>query len=471
MPSFLDLSAELQLLIIEYIDTPATTCKAPAAYFTPRTSRDIANLSSCCQILRKLAAPTLYRCVRLRNDSESGESLKAVGNCQWAAGFVRELNFEGNTTIEDEWEEPMPLSEEDFPSSVEEVLSHLERFPKLEVLTVQFKLGETEEEDEEGARTGFNTWFTGVDPFRNSEQLKRMEEKTEWRDLMARTYNAISGGERPSSLKTLELRNLLPSGVSSFLTENWQAFLGTLKTIRISLHSGDNGDCSKLNTAYGYIEFIEGFDVFLSHLANITEFRFAATRSGLPGLPGQNHAAIPLDAEHMPLLQVLELQLCFISERTAHFITSHITTLERISLEDCYSAATDDLADEHTTWAAFLTIIADSLETVQVSPLKEFFISPRILGGSIREPGHLYDDLESVPIEGEDEKIKLARQLSETDPSRRPFDYARVDDKYGMLFEDEEQNLTAFLEGQDQAAYDRLMAIVGRQSGGIERLA
>jgi hypothetical protein len=468
MPSILDLSAELQLLVIGYLESPVTKCKAPAAYFAPRANVDIANLGSCCRTFRKLVAPFQYRRLRLRNNDKSGELLKAVGGCQSSASFVRELNVEGNTIIDDdESEDPVPLADEDFPSSVEEVLSHLDRFPKLETLTVQFKLGETEEDDEEGTRTGFNTWFSNVDPFRNTDELRRMEAKTGWRGLMARTYDAISKSERPSILTTLELRNLLPSGVSSFTTSEWQSFFGTLKTLRISLHAGDNGAGWEFNTAYGYIEFIENLDLFFSQLASITEFRFAATTSGLPGLSGQNHATIPLDAEHMPLLQVLEFQFCFISERIARFITSHITTLKRIALEDCYSAATDDLADEHTTWAAFFTIIADSLEAVENPPLEDFFVSPRVLGGS-SEPGHFYEDLQIVPIDGDDVETELARKLSETDPSRRPFEYAHVDDKYGMLFEDEGHNLTAFLEGRDQAAYNRLMAIVGRRSGSME---
>ena len=132
MPSLLDLSAELQVAIIEYLDTPTTTCVPPAAYFAPRTSRDIAKLSSCCQTLRKLAAPTLYRNIRLRTNDKSGRSLQAVCTSSGIARLVRELNVEAIITIEEDYDELMPLSEQDFPSSVEEVLSHLNRFPNLE---------------------------------------------------------------------------------------------------------------------------------------------------------------------------------------------------------------------------------------------------------------------------------------------------------------------------------------------------
>jgi len=51
------------------------------------------------------------------------------------------------------------------------------------------------------------------------------------------------------------------------------------------------------------------------------------------------------------------------------------------------------------------------------------------------------------------------KTLSE-DPQRRLFAYKILDDKYGTLFDDEEQNVQSFLQGDDQKAYDRLMRIV-----------
>ena len=463
MPSLLGLSAELQVAIIEYLDTPATRCDPPAAYFAPRTSRDVANLSSSCRTFHKLAAPTLHRNICLRTNDKSGKSLQAVNNSSWAAGFVRELNVEANITVEDDYDELMPLSEEDFPSSVEDVLSHLERFPNLEFLSVQFKLGDTMQWDELEAESSCEMWQGLPDPFRDFEQLKWKEERAEFRAIMARTYDAIARSEHPGSLTTLELRNLLPAGVSSFNTKPWQAFLGTLKTFRLSMHEHAGGGESSLSTAWGYTEFIQNLDLLFSQLANVTEFRFAASQEGLPGLTGQHHAMFPLNVEDMPLLEVLELRFCFISERTARFIGGHVKTLKRVRLEECYSAAGDYNAEEHTTWATFLNIIAHSLDSVETPPLEEFFISPRVLGKS-RELGEV--DKGSVPIRGDDTQVELAFSLSKTKPHRRPFDYARLDDKYGFLSEMEEVNLTAYLLGHDQVAHDRVIAFVRRRSAG-----
>jgi len=171
---------------------------------------------------------------------------------------------------------------------------------------------------------------------------------------MARTYDAISNSQRPSALTTLELRNLLPVGVSSFTTEAWQAFLQTVKVLRLSLHGRDQD----FNLSDCYLKFVENLDLLFSQLASVTEFRFATTESELEGVTGHMHTTFPLNVDDMPMLQVLELKYCFVSERIAHFIASHVKTLKRISLEDCYSAVDCNNAAEHTSWAKFLNVIA-----------------------------------------------------------------------------------------------------------------
>jgi hypothetical protein len=462
MPSLLDLSAELQVAVIEYLDNPETRWDPPAAHFAPRTSRDIANLSSCCQTLRRLAAPALYRNIRLRNNDKSGKSLQAVGHSPGTAVLVRELNVEAIITVEEDYDELMPLSEQDFPSSVKEVLSHLNRFPNLEFLSVQFKLDESIEWDEQEAESSCEVWQGLGDPYRDYDQLKFKEERAEFRAIMAKTYDAIASNERPRALTTLELRNLLPAGVSSFNTESWQAFLGTLKTFRMSMHAHAGGAETSLSTSWGYTDFIQNLDLLFSQLNSITEFRFTASTSGLPGLPGQHHAVFPLNGEDMPLLEVLELQFCFVSERTARFIASHIKTLKRVRLEDCYSAASDYNAEEHTTWARFFNIIADSLDAANNPQLEEFFVTPRVLEKSRYLGGY---GESSVVIKGDETQVELALSMANAERHRRPFDYARIDDKYGFLSSEEEQNLDAYLLGRDQAAYDKVMAFVGRQAG------
>lgn len=52
------------------------------------------------------------------------------------------------------------------------------------------------------------------------------------------------------------------------------------------------------------------------------------------------------------------------------------------------------------------------------------------------------------------------RRALEENPDRRLFAYGFLDDKYGMLFEDEDTNFSAFQEGKDQASFDTVMQTV-----------
>jgi len=53
------------------------------------------------------------------------------------------------------------------------------------------------------------------------------------------------------------------------------------------------------------------------------------------------------------------------------------------------------------------------------------------------------------------------RIVLESDPKKMLFSYTTTDDKYGMLFDDVDQNRESFWEGHDQRAYDKLMKIIG----------
>lgn len=69
---------------------------------------------------------------------------------------------------------------------------------------------------------------------------------------------------------------------------------------------------------------------------------------------------------------------------------------------------------------------------------------------------HQYSDVEMA---------RKAEKIVKEEMGRRAFAYKILDDKYGMLFDDEDSSLQAFLEGEDQGAFDGLMELVGRNGG------
>lgn len=222
MPSLLDLSTELLLEIFEHIETSRDVTETlPAAYYEPLTNQAIVNLSRCCKTLRELVAPILFRKICLRNNDKNGRSIQAVASSPWA-GRVQELHFEALMTIDVDFdlEEGIDPSRGDYPYSVNDVLSHLERFPHLETLSVRFALGNTQEADQRAAESAFLVWLYDHDPLWESEELLQLEEKAAWRALMAKTYIAISTSALPQTFTTFEMRDVLPAGVSAFMTES-----------------------------------------------------------------------------------------------------------------------------------------------------------------------------------------------------------------------------------------------------------
>jgi hypothetical protein len=450
MPSFSDLSPELTLGIIDALHSD-TSNDAASAPLCPTPSQAMINLSCCCKDLRNLVAPKLYPKIRLQKNDKSGKSLLAIADSPWA-GLVRELHFEGFTPFDDEWpDEFITLHDEDFPGSVSEVLSHLERFPKLDILTVRFRFGETSSKDETVIHVIFSDYYY-IDPFHDHDQLRLLEKNIGWRALVARTYEAIAQNEQ-SSITTLKLFEVLPAGVSSWGTDAWARFLGGVKKFTISLRAYQHEWGGWCNTTPGYEAFINNLDQLFQHLTSVTDFCFIADRCVTSALADQDRAVIAFDVNHMPMLQRFELEYCFISKNLANFVCNHLQTLKQIRLTHCFSGYSDIDVDEHTTWATFLELLGNAIDSVEDAALEEFFISPATLGEEYCGVSNC------VEIAGNDEEVELVRRTLAHDSRRRMFVYTWLDIT-GDWFSDEEQNLTAFLAGHDQIAFDRLMAAI-----------
>lgn len=458
MPSISDLSAELKLAIIESLDASDAsdasneTLDDPSIVpFCPLPNQDLINLCCCCKTLRNLAAPKLFLRLRLQNTNKSGKSLLALADSTWA-DRVQELHFEGRSELEED--DPDDPTEGDLPAPVQEVLSHLERFPQLATLSVRFVFGDTPNEDYEAVANSFYV-FDDYARFRDGDELRKLEKTVGWKDLMAKTYTAIARNEHGSPA-TLELLEVVPAGISPWTTEAWATFLGSVKKFKLSLYNYENGAGWCCNTSDSYVAFVENLDLLFEHLTSVTDFRLTTKGCGAPGVGGHHRAALPFNANHMPLLQNFELESCFISERLARLIASHSQTLKEIKLTDCFSGAGDSYADEQTTWEAFLTIVGNAIGSVEENvALEKLFISP----ANLCEKEYCAVS-EGVEIEGSAEEVELVRRSLQDDPRRRMFAYGYMDDKYGYWGADKEHNLATFLAGQDQAAFDRLMAII-----------
>ncbi|KAF2472374.1 uncharacterized protein BDR25DRAFT_302595 [Lindgomyces ingoldianus] len=426
MPSLLDLSAELKLTVVKHLGS--------------ERNNDILSISRTCQVLRELVAPSLFKNIVLRNNEKSGNSVKEIRSGSYK-DFVRAIHYEGMIRVLDGWtlhnaddqaEEP---KEEHFPKCVEDILSNLSRFPKLEKLVVEFPC-----DDDDLARGFYN-----FDEEESYEQAVEVESEEAWRALMAKSYEAV-GRNSQHSIKTLELRGLVARQASSWNGQGFRNFLGGMESFIISIKGGNNDVGWCVNTLQGYLEFITHLgNHFFDHLTNVTSFSFTATDEGPPGLEGLRHVPLPLLAHHMPHLQTLELGWIFINPQLLEFINSHHETLISIRLEHTFSGASCRLAENGITWAEFF----NSIHRAGPSKLKRLEILPL--------ESRLKEDEEDESMSPEAERVQSALDQN---PEKRLFSYAGLSSKYGMLFEYEENNIEQFERGEDQRGYDRLMSLI-----------
>lgn len=111
------------------------------------------------------------------------------------------------------------------------------------------------------------------------------------------------------------------------------------------------------------------------------------------------------------------------------------------------------LSENGITWHRFST----SLVEADPANLRSFEILPVEVEG--------VGNGQDVNQYGSIEMFRKAEKIMREDETRRAFPYKILDDKYGMLFDDEDVNLEKFLEGEDQRGFDALEEIVVRNRG------
>ncbi|KAF3006905.1 hypothetical protein E8E13_011159 [Curvularia kusanoi] len=439
MASILSLSAELKLGIIEQLDLTSSS-------FIPGPSQELLNLSCVCRTLRELALPYIFQDLVLLNNEKNGTSMLEIFKSALAV-HARSIHYIGVMMIPEEdgnYNAPKP-SDSHLPSTVQEALSSLGRLPNLERVVVEFRCAMTEDEDEGIYEASYDIYGEPE----SDEQVVEGEQTEAYRSLMKRSYDALAQNSA-SSIRSLEFRNVVAKRCSSWSTSEFRTLLSEVDSFTISLRGGGNGVGWLINRVVAYLAFVESLDdLFFRHLHSARTLRLSATTDGPPGLEGgMNNAGLPLKVDQLPNLRSLELKHFFISRSLATFITKHCNTLKEVRLNNCYSGLGDfECADGVAiSWAEFFSTIA-SIPDCRPRVFHTFEVGP--------------SDWENAPNPKKDEygyqQALQTKALRETFPGRRMFDYKRIDDKYGMLFDFDEILEERFKDGADHASWQRLM--------------
>ncbi|KAF2249369.1 hypothetical protein BU26DRAFT_551121 [Trematosphaeria pertusa] len=215
----------------------------------------------------------------------------------------------------------------DFPSVVEDTLSNLPRFPKLERLSVEFPFGD------EAITNGFYHAEAPEEP----AQIEEREQRAGWRALMRNTYAAISSNG-PGVVKGLSLRNIVAKESMAWITPGWRGFLGGLERFELSLRGGENGAGWCMSTNEGYQDFVGALGrLFFNHLGGATHLTGCFTDEGPAGINEIRLTALPFHAGQMPRLQHISLSYVFICPPFLTLLNSHAETLRSVRLEKCFA--------------------------------------------------------------------------------------------------------------------------------------
>lgn len=439
MASFLTLSAELKLSIVEQLDHASTS-------FIPGPSRDLFNFGHVCKAFRDLAIPYILRDLVLLNDERSGSSVLAIFKSSLAK-LVHSVHYIGVMEVpsKDRIENAPKPSPEDLPLTVEQVLCSLNRLPNLERTVVEFRSAKDAVENK-SIYEGSYDYFEELESY---EEALGSEKRDAHRSLMKRSYDALARNPA-STIRNLELRNSTPKWYSSWEIIEFQALLNQISSFTISLRGGGNGVGWQINKVPAYLTFVESLDsFFLEHLLQTITLRFSATIDGPPGLPGGlNNAGLPLKHDQLPNLRRLDLKHVFISSGLTGFIANRRRLLEEVRLDKCYSGLVynDVPSDVALSWGDFFSYIAES----EIIALRRFEVGP--------------SDCEAEPIPEPNtydyDRIVRSKKLLENYPGRRMFDYKCTHDEYGSLYETE-LNEEKFEEGADHASWDHLVTMLG----------
>ncbi|KAL9618365.1 MAG: hypothetical protein Q9160_006947 [Pyrenula sp. 1 TL-2023] len=450
--ALVNLPDEIQLTTINYL-----------------TFQDLNSLSSTCQLYRQFLVPRMFKCIKLREHAKSGVAVQALIDKGYSA-HVKELRFVAHAEEEDEgesdleesgeegsainWAQEAADSQEDgdkpatdlLSSESEDVLSQLVRFPHLETLRIEFSFD-------------IANWSESIHIFMDGETedgRRKAERCNHWRKLMLRTFRSLTSNG-PPLFSGLELINLPSVTVSVYESQEFNNFLGGLRSFKLNLLGGDNGAGWHINTQPGWQIWIPKIKAyFFDHLTNVETVIFEAPEEGPIGLEGQNHAPLPFAKGQMPHLSSLTLKCCFVEPALVEYLSQQLEArkLEELHLQHCHSSKVDyGDAYNSITWAEFFQALSKT--------------KPRSLRKLVMTDAGCYPNETEIRIVGYDEReddaeVKEVRARLEDGKGkgRKLFSYVRLDDKYGMVFPEETDNRKEFLEGKDQRAYDDLMGRV-----------
>lgn len=422
---------------------------------------DLKTLGSLNSRFRAILAPRIFNTVRFTNLEADEDAISQVVSKHGSHITTLQFDFHLRQDVDQPSSQPLPDGRYYGPdddgieddvligtrlSSISSQILSGEKLSQVTSLTIKFLPEENFEGEAWGDAQGLGCIYIYEDAT-HPAQLEQEEKKwPSWRRAMSSMWSGLS---RNQNIKSLELVGLPAVPLSSWLQPEWPAFLGRLQTLVLGLAGGDNGAGWKANTTEGYRDFLESLDAhFFDHAKSLVRLHLIADAWNFYGDSDMWASVMALRPGQMPRLEDLRIENCFIDEKCCEFLysaTASSSDLKKLHLINC-------MANEATpSWADLFS----RLYTQQNLSLEELIVTNE----RIEFPDDYESNIPHLPVTNRLASQSVAVRSSPTEDSgeRRPFEYGTVDDKYGMIFSNEERNVSEYESGTDMHAYRKLM--------------
>lgn len=286
---------------------------------------------------------------------------------------------------------------------------------------------------------------------RDEENLLQLENDETWRRLLADTWSALAANHNTTHLS---MKSLVPVWSSTFHSTEFRQFLARLEVLDIHVAGMKSGHRA-INTVPAYNDSLQALlKVYFLHTSSVRRLSLHASQQAPLGARGHYHIPLSLKATQLPALEHLSLKNCFAGFELAHFINGHAGTLKSLELRNCYAfRGTYDGPDSGgMQWGRFFALI-----NRPGMSLRSLVISDDHIPLTIDDPRLEKYDPDTA---NEPNDVKNVRRAQRRDTRKRLFLYAYLRDYSGELWMNKDAIIGAFETGEDQLAYDELMARV-----------
>ncbi|KAJ3538150.1 hypothetical protein NM208_g6035 [Fusarium decemcellulare] len=323
----------------------------------------------------------------------------------------------------------------------------------------------------------FHGMFGGLYPFTSPEDwstVSMREAHLIWRQHLSEVWRDIAAN---SSIRRLDISNLLPKRSLFWQTSGWAAFLAGLDELNIEIFGGKRKGIDSFpeihagghtvqvgehtaNTQQGFCDFVLHLpnDMIL-HAANLRRLGITGHRDGVVGVLHPDKLIplpLPLDDDVLPLLEYLQLDKIFVESTLLDFLEVRGSGLRELHLHNC----TRDSATRHSagepTWAYIWRYVRMSCTGLTKVSYTQDVNPPLTIkdceGGELSIP-------EDAPKEDTDEICRVRKRLQK-DKNLILWRYSEVDRKTGFVFERWGDVLRNFEDGEDNLQWQALKAAI-----------